>query len=135
MAPAQKIKENRGVGKFIFLSIITAGIYGLVCMCNVSTDINTIASRYDGKKTPNFILMVLIFLPITLGIAEFTWHHRFCNRIGDELRRRGLDYSFSARDFWLWYVLGSLIVVGPIIFGARMFKAMNALAADYNKVG
>lgn len=51
-APVGKLKTNRGVVKTILLSLITFGIYGLVVMSAVSSDINTIASRYDGKKTP-----------------------------------------------------------------------------------
>ena len=38
--------------------MITFGIYGIVVMSGVSTDINTIASRYDGKKTMHYCLVV-----------------------------------------------------------------------------
>lgn len=72
---------------------------------------------------------------LTLGIAPFVWAHKLCNRIGNELRRRGVDYSFDALDFWLWCVLGSLIVVGPFIFVYRFMKAMNLMNADYNVRG
>lgn len=48
--PARQLKTNRSLLKYILLSIITFGIYGIVVMSNISSDINTIASRYDGKK-------------------------------------------------------------------------------------
>ena len=51
VAPAKKLNTKRGLLKFILLSIITFGIYPLVAMSGVSSDINIIASRYDGKKT------------------------------------------------------------------------------------
>lgn len=127
-----QLKTNRGLIKFILLSIITFGIYGLVVMCNIGTDLNTIASRYDGKKTMHFLLMALIIAPLTLGIYAFVWSTQLCSRIGNELRRRGISYSFSAADFWLWGVLGSLIVIGPFVYRGKMFKAMNLLSENYN---
>ena len=38
-------------------------------MSSVSTDINTIASRYDGKKTMHFCLLVFLVSWLTLGIG------------------------------------------------------------------
>lgn len=46
--------------------------------------------------------------------------------------RRGIAYDFDASTFWLWGVLGSLIVVGPFIYTHKLLKAMNLLAANYN---
>ena len=49
--PVAQLKTNRGLLKYILLSLITFGIYGIVAMSGVSSDINIAASRYDGKKT------------------------------------------------------------------------------------
>jgi hypothetical protein len=127
------LRTNRGLAKFYFLSLITFGIYGLVVMCNVSMDINTIASQRDGKHTMNYLLLYFIFSWLTLGIAPLVWFHRISNRIGDQLAARNLPYSFNASDFWLWCMLGSLIIVGPFIYLYKFFKAMNIIADDYNK--
>ena len=43
--------------------------------------------------------------------------------------------SFGAKDFWLWCILGSLIVVGPFIYFHKFFKSVNLLAEDYNFSG
>ena len=133
--PAGQLKTNRGLAKFIFLSIITFGIYGIVVMSGISSDINVIASRHDGKKTMHYCLLIFIVTGLTLGIGTLVWHHRICNRIGDELKRRGINYGFSAGTFWLWGILGSCIVIGPLVFQAKLFKAMNLLCEDYNKNG
>ena len=132
--PVRQLKTNRGLLKFILLTIITCGIYGLVVMSVLSTDINTIAERYDGKKTMHYIL-VCILACITLGIATLVWYHRLSERIGTELNRRGIAYSFGAGTFWGWNVLGALIYVGPFVYTHKLFKAMNLLAADYNVKG
>ena len=131
-APVGQLKTNRGVVKYILLSIITFGIYGLVVMSNVSTDINVIAGRYDGKKTMHYCLVVFIFAGLTLGIVPLVWYHKISNRIGAELRRRSIAYQFGAGSFWGWNVLGMLIIVGPIIYLHKMLKAMNLLSENYN---
>jgi len=134
-APVAQLKTNRGLFKFIVLSIITFGIYPLVFFYCLVEDINTIASRYDGKKTMNYLLMMWIVAPLTLGIGAIVWEHRMCNRMARELYRRRIPYSFSAADFWLWGVLGSLILVGPAIYLYKTCKTMNLLAAHYNLNG
>ena len=130
--PARKLKTNKGLIKTILLSIITFGIYPLVVMSSVSESINIVASRYDGKKTMHFCLLAFIVAPITLGIAGLVWYHRVSNRIGNELARRGVAYNFSAADFWLWGIIGSIIFIGPLVYLHKLFRATNLLCANYN---
>lgn len=130
--PVGQLKTNRSLLKFVFLSLITFGIYGLVVMSAVSTDITTIASRYDGKKTMHYCLVVFIFSPLTLGIVYLVWSHRLCDRIGCELVRRNISYRFGPLDFWLWDILGAFILVGPFIYMYRLLKSMNFLSENYN---
>lgn len=134
-APVGQLKTNKSLLKTILLSLVTFGIYGLVVMSSVSNDINVVASRYDGKKTMHYCLLTFVIGPITLGIAVFVWFHKLSNRIGDELKRRNIDYSLSASDYWLWNVLGSLIVVGPFIYLHKLFTAVNKMNEDYNLHG
>ena len=132
---ACQLKTNRGLLKFLLLSILTFGIYGLVVMSAVSTDINTVASRYDGRKTMHYCLIYFLFSWMTLGIAPLVWSHRMCDRIGRELVRRRIDYSFGAETFWGWGFFGSLILVGPFIYIHKLLKSMNLLADHYNVNG
>ena len=104
-------------------------------MSAISSEINIVASRYDGKKTMHFCLLIFLVAPITLGIAGIVWYHRISNRIGNELKRRGIAYSFSAGTFWGWNVLGALIGIGPLVYLYKMFKAVNLLNAHYNVNG
>ena len=115
-APVGQLKTNRGLLKLILLNFLTLGIYGLVVMSNIRSD----------------CLVLFIFSWLTLGIYPVIWTHQLCSRIGNELRRRGIAYDFDASTFWLWGVLGSLIVVGPFIYTHELLKAMNLLAANYN---
>lgn len=72
---------------------------------------------------------------ITLGIYGLVWNHKLANRLGNELARRGYNYKFSAVDFWLWNVLGSLILIGPFIYCYKKLKAMNMINASFNIYG
>ena len=134
-APVGQLRTDRSLLKLLLLSLITCGIYSLIVWYTITEDINAIASRYDGKRTMNYILMVFIIAPITLGIGYFVWEHRLCNRMGSELSRRNIDYAISAADFWLWGILGGLIIIGPFVFLHKQLTAMNLLAEHYNVNG
>ena len=133
--PARQLKTNKGLFKLIILSILTCGIYPLVVMSVLSDDVNIVASRYDGKHTMHFCLLLFIVAPLTLGIAGIVWYHRVSARIGNELARRGIAYSFGAADFWLWNVLGSIIVIGPLVYIHKLFRATNLMNGHYNLNG
>lgn len=134
-APVAQLKTNRGLVKLILLSLITFGIYPLVLWSSVSNDINTIATRYDGKKTTHYLLMAFVFSWLTFGIAPFVWSHKICARIGNELKRRGIGYSFGAGTFWGWNILGAFIGIGPLVYTHKLLKAMNKLSEHYNVYG
>lgn len=131
-APVGQLKTNRGLLKFVLLSLITFGIYGIVAMSSVSTDINVIASRYDGKRTMHYCLLFFVISWLTLGIGVLVWYHRLSARVGNELTRRAIGYRFGAGTFWGWGFFGTLIVVGPFIYCYKLFKSMNLLSQHYN---
>ncbi len=134
-SPASHLSTNRGLVKFFFLNLVTLGIYGIVFFTNISTSLNTAASRYDGRKTMNYCLVYFIFSWLTLGIVPLVWFSKMSGRVGNELRRRGIYYSFGAGTFWLWCILGALITVGPFIYIHKLSKAMNKICEDYNVKG
>lgn len=134
MAPRLILPTSRGLGKMIFLGLITLGIYPMVIYSKIITELNILASRYDGKRTVTFYGMLML-APLTLSIYPFVWFHNFCERIGNELQRRGIDYKFGPAHFWLWNILGSFILVGPFIFLHKLMKSMNLLNKDFNEKG
>lgn len=131
----EPLRTNRGLLKFILLSFITLGIYPIVCFSHISSEINWVATKHDGRHTMHYCLVFFIFSWLTLGIVPLVWSHNICDRMGDELHTRRIDYSFGAGTFWGWGIVGSLIVIGPFIFLHKFFKAMNLINADYNAKG
>lgn len=133
--PDEKLPTNRGLWKFILLNVITLGIYGIVFFTKLGREVNDIAGPHDGKYTMHFCLLTFIIAPITCGIAAIVWFHKVSARIGNDLAYRGISYNFSAFDFWLWNVAGTMILVGPLVYVFKLCKAMNLLSADYNVNG
>ncbi|MEE1282801.1 MAG: DUF4234 domain-containing protein [Acutalibacteraceae bacterium] len=114
--PVMQLSTNRNFLKFAVLNLVTCGIYGIICLYEISKDINTIASRYDNKKTMNYVLVWLLSL-VTLGIPLMVWSHRISSRIGCELQRRNYDYKFGASTYWIYNVVLSIIpsfIIGAI---------------------
>jgi len=129
--PAIQLPEGRGLVKMIFLGLITLGIYPAVIYSRIVTEVNILGSRYDGLRTMPYFAM-LTLAPITLGILPLVWTHRFTRRIKVLLQHRRIDYKFGPADFWLWNILGSLIIVGPFIYVHKLMKSMNLLNAHFN---
>lgn len=127
------LTSKYGLLKFILLSLITFGIYGIYTFARMGQDLNLIASPHDGKRTMNFWLLALLVGPLTLEIGSLVWFHKFSARIGTELTRRGQSISFGAGAYWLWNVLGALIIVGPFVYIHKLCTAMNCLVDDYNR--
>ena len=106
----RKLKTNRGMIKYFLLSLITFGIYGLVVLSSVSTDINTIASRYDGKRTMHYCLLFFIVSWLTLGIGVLVWTTESVRASGANLTAAASTITsaqapigagtFSARSLW-----------------------------------
>lgn len=132
--PAIQFADDRKLWKMIVFGILTFGIYIIVTWCKMITELNVVACRYDGKRTaPYFAMMFLT--GYTFGIYGFVWNHKLCERMSAELSRRGYDYKFGASTYWLWGVLGCLILVGPFIYLNKVLTVMNTLNADFNENG
>lgn len=134
-APVGQLNANLSLLKFILLGIITLGIYPIVVYSSISSKINIIASRYDGRKTMHYCLLIFLVGPITLGIAALVWFHKISARMGSELNRRNINYKFGSADYWVWGVLGAIIIVGPFIYIHKLCTAYNLLASHYNQNG
>lgn len=132
--PTKKLPTDRNLIKFIVFSICTIGIYALVQLTKISSEVNTVCKPHDQKSTMSFIIAWLLAF-ITCGIVPLVWYHKICDRIGMELMRRHLPYSLSSGTFWGWCILGSCIFIGPYVFLHKFLKAMNTLNADYNEKG
>ena len=110
-APMNQLKTNRSLIKFILFSIITLGIYVLVFHHGISRDTNTIASRYDGKKTFNYVIMFLLIIVGSVAIALAAVDWGFVILSGGMIAYRSsaaealsaLSTFFFALPLYVWY--------------------------------
>lgn len=127
------LDENKGFLKTALMDFITFGVYNLFVKARVVKDINITSAYCEKKRTMSYWLVHFVLGVLTLGVVWFIWNHRLAAKIGRELQRRNIDFLFSASDFWLWNVLGIIVLVGPSVYLHRLFKATNLINADYNR--
>ncbi len=130
--PPRKLTENRSFWKYLLLGIFTLGIYNIIFFISFSFDLDKVATRHDGRKTMNYMFAWLLSL-FTLSVVMAIWHYGVASRIEEEFNRREIESDFSTTDFWLWYLVGSLFLVGPLVYHYKLFKAMNLLCHAYNE--
>ncbi|GHV10663.1 hypothetical protein FACS189491_00610 [Spirochaetia bacterium] len=123
--------KKRGLAGLILLSIITFGIYGLYWIYKLARDVNSICDG-DGKKTGGLLKYLLLGI-ITFGIYDFVWLYMLGDRLQDNAQKYGLSFKESGGAVLLWYLLGSIIIVGPFIAMYIIIKNTNALAEEFNK--
>lgn len=129
---APKLPTNRSMWKLMLLTILTLGIYSIVFFIPFSFDIDRISPKPDRSRTMNYLFAYVLSL-FTFAIVLLVWHYQMAQRVEEALSSRNIDYEFGTTDFWLWYVLGSLFLVGPFVYFHKLCRAMNLLCEDYNK--
>jgi len=125
------MKANRGLLKYFLLTIITLGIYPIVFWSSIGEDLNVIIPPPAYKKTTHFCICLFLLSWLTLGIYPLYWYTVVSSKMGAALRQRNINYNIDGGTFWLWEVLGSMIIVGPFIYVHKVCKAMNLLVTDY----
>lgn len=127
-------RTDRSLLIYFILTFFTFGIFHLLAMSEVSSTIDKIAYRYDNRRTMHYAL-VFILSPFTLGFLTLYWFHTISDRIGAEAARRGAPNMLSNGDFWLWGFLGTIIIIGPLVYIHKLAQAMNYICDSYNKTG
>lgn len=128
------LNTKRAWWKMFLLGLITLGIYPSIARDKMINELNITASRYDGVQTLG-LLPQNVLSAITLGIYSFVWNHTYANRLGRELRRRGINYKVGAFDFWIFDILLFFTIVCPVIYLHKIIKATNLINENYNRTG
>ena len=123
------LKTNRGFWKIFLLSFITCGIYGLFVTHNMAKEANLVDE--GGKKVGG--LAAVIFLgALTLGIYTIYWNYRICEKYGNSVRLSGGTPRITGGGWLLWTLVGSLIVVGPLVAYVKQIHLWNDANSAYN---
>lgn len=128
------LKTNRGLIKFILLTIVTLGIYSLFFLHDMAHEMN-IACNGDGKHTRGLFAYILLSI-ITLGIYALVWNYGVCERVATHCHRRGVQPPVTGGSWLLWNIFGILLFgLGPFIAFHKQCKGVNLCCADYNSAG
>ena len=127
-----KLKTNRNMWKLVILNILTLGIYSIVFFIPFSFDLDKVAPKADHSKTMNYVFAYILSL-FTFSIVIDIWHYQTAVRVEEALERYDIDYKFSRWEFWLWFILGSFVLVGPFVYFHKLCRSMNLLCANYNE--
>ena len=130
--PARRIATNRGLIKWLFLSLITFGIYGFYFIYKMAQDVNTMCKDDDQKTGGLLFFIVLSFL--TLGIYSVYWWYKIANRVYLNAPQYHVMVAEKGSSFMLWYLLGLITFgIASLVGYHIVIKNVNALAAGYNR--
>lgn len=126
------LKTDRGLLGYIFLSLITCGIYGYYFIYTVARDVN-VACSGDGKSTGGLVQFILLSF-ITCGIYSLWWQYSLGNRLAENAPRYGMSFTENGTTVLLWYLVGWLLCgLGPIFAMNIIIKNTNSICMAYNR--
>lgn len=126
------MKERNFVTAFL-LSIVTCGIYGIFWWYSFTEDLNRLCEgRSDSKPSPNYIVVMLLSF-ITCGIYFYCWIYKQGDRMAEVAPSYDVNIQMNGNTMLLWFLLGSLIAVGPAIGWFILIDNFNKMAAAYNQ--
>lgn len=129
----RRIQTDRGLLKYILLTIVTCGIYSYYFIYKLAEDVNEMCKE-DGKKTGGLIAFIVLSY-VTCGIYALYWYYQIANRLQANAPKYGLSFQESGTTILLWYVIGAVVCgIGPFVAMYFIIKNTNALAAAYNQM-
>lgn len=125
------LKTDRSLLVYIFLTLVTCGIYGYYTIYALARDVNA-ACNGDGQHTPGLLQFILLNL-VTCGFYTFYWNYSLGNRLFNNGPRYGLNIQETGVTVLLWMLVGMLFCgIGPLIALFFIFRNANAICAAYN---
>ena len=124
-----EVKRDRSFIAYLFLTVITLGIYSLFFWHKYIKDLNTVCN--DGDDSPNIILLLLLSC-ITFGIYYYYWMYKQSNRIKEAAPKYNVEITQDGTSVLLWSVIttfffGVGIILGEYFMIANLNKITNKL--------
>ena len=117
--------------KYILLSIVTLGIYGIYTQYKFTKAINVICEG-DQRESPNYFLVILLTV-ITLGVYGHYWIYTQARRLYEISPKYDCRLNDNAINVLLWNTFGSFITIGQFVAWYKLFKMVNQLIEQYNR--
>lgn len=119
--------QQRNFWMVLLLSVITCGIYGFYYIYTMTRDLNQII----GEQKFDPALAVLLSI-VTCGIFTYIWYYQYGNNIQEVAQANQIKVYENGTSYLLWMILGSFIIVGPLIAEYLFICNFNKVAEAYN---
>lgn len=118
--------------KYLLLSVITCGLYGIYVLYGYVRDVNRVCEG-DGKESKNYII-VLLLTTLTCGLYGLYWWYTQGERLYNVAPKYGLRIKERGSSILIWIILGCTIMpgLGMLVAIYIMFDNMNRIAMAYN---
>ena len=128
----ERLKTDRSLLAYIFLSLITCGIYSYYFIYKMAYDVN-IACEGDGETTCGLVKFILLSM-ITCGIYAYYWYYKLGNRLAANAQRYGMNFQENGTTVLMWCIFGILLCgIGPFIAMNILIKNTNKICMGYNQ--
>jgi len=112
--------QERSVGIFILLSLITCGIYSIYWLYAMTTEVNDYLGDNDTSGG-----MVLLFTFITCGIYAFYWYYKMGKRLAACQEKAGIKVSDDSVLYLILVICGCFVPGLPLVASAIMQSNAN----------
>lgn len=130
MENPDKIKY-RSFWKFLLLSFVTFGIYGIYVMYGYVKDLNKVCEG-DGRQSKNYIVVILLSM-ITCGIYGLYWYYVQGERLHQIAPKYGIQIREKGSTMILWMLLGIVTFgISSMAVTYILFDNLNLLGSIYN---
>lgn len=115
--------KKQKIGLYIFLNIITLGIYGLFFWSKWTKNVNTLCEG-DDYDSAHYLLVFLLDI-FSLGIYVLVWNYR----MGERLYQKAADYGVELKHGGMFIMLMRFI---PFVSDILKISYANKLIDGYN---
>ena len=125
------VQTDRSLFLYIFLTIVTCGIYSWIFIYKLAKDTNEICFD-DGETTPGLGAMILYSI-LTCGFYSFYWMYKIQNRYQVAGMKYGVPVVENGTSLLMWYLCGSLFCgLGHYVAMHIVITTANKLAVAHN---
>lgn len=116
--------KKKKIGLYIFLSIITLGIYSIFFWYRWTEEVNTLCID-DDDDSANYLLVCILSV-FTCGIYTFVWNYKMAERI----YQKSADYGVQLKHGGMFIMLWRLFF--PLVSSIYKISYVNKLIDGYN---
>lgn len=124
------MRTNRSLIGYIFLNILTCGIYSLFFWHGYVRDVNNLCAG-DGKNTRGIFAMIILTF-FTLGIYAIVWQYGMQNRLRDNSSKYNAGLIKSGGSVLCWSIFGCMLFgIGPLVALHIQIDSLNRMCYGY----